>query len=106
MRETGHSCPWNSPPRQVSAAALITPSAAPPMPIARWSFVPRIADEIAAVTSPSWISLMRAPVARISSIRSSWRSRSSTIAVMSIGVRPNASAIAWMLSETGASRSM
>jgi len=28
-----------------------------------------MADEIAAVTSPSWISLMRAPVSRISSIR-------------------------------------
>jgi hypothetical protein len=35
--------------------------------------VPRIAAEIDAVTSPSWISLIRAPAARISSIRSWWR---------------------------------
>ena len=49
---------------------------------------------------------MRAPVSRISSTRSSCRSRSSTIAVMSIGLRPNASAIARMFWPTGASRSM
>jgi hypothetical protein len=40
------------------------------MPIARWSFVPRTAAEIDASTSPSWISLILAPAARISSIRS------------------------------------
>ena len=60
--------------------------------------MPRMAAEIDAVTSPSWISLMRAPDARISSIRSWWRGRSSTIVVMSLGRRPNASAIAWMFS--------
>ena len=45
----------------------------------RWSFVPRMAAVIEAVTSPSWISLMRAPEALISSMRSWWRGRSRTI---------------------------
>ena len=48
--------------------------------------MPRIAAEIDAVTSPSWISLIRAPAARISSIRSWWRGRSRTIVVMSLTV--------------------
>ena len=52
--------------------------------------MPRIAAEIEAVTSPSWISLMRAPAARISSIRSWWRGRSSTIVVMSFDVAAEA----------------
>ncbi len=56
--------------------------------------MPRIAAEMEAVTSPSGISLMRAPAARISSIRSWWRGRSRMIVVMSLGVRPKASAIA------------
>ena len=76
------------------------------MPIERWSFVPRIAAEMEAVTSPSWISLMRAPAARISSIRSWWRGRSSTIVVTSLTIRPKASAIALMLSPTGFFRSI
>jgi hypothetical protein len=76
------------------------------MPIARWSFVPRIAAVIDAVTSPSWISLMRAPAARISSTRSWWRGRSRTIAVMSRVFRPKASAIALTLSPMGRRRSM
>ena len=63
------------------------------MPTERWSFVPRIAAEMDAVTSPSWISLMRAPAPRISSTRSWCRGRSSTIVVMSFARRPNASAI-------------
>src|SRR4029078_13631902 len=61
----------------------------------------RRAALIDAVTSPSWISLMRAPDARISSIRSWWRGRSSTIAVTSLTMRPKASAIARTLSPTG-----
>ena len=68
--------------------------------------MPRIAAEIEAVTSPSWISLMRAPEARISSIRSWWRGRSSTIVVTSLTIRPKASAIARMLSPTGFFRSI
>src|SRR5579884_1922835 len=100
-RRVGHSCACSSPPRQRSAAAARTACRVPPIPIARWSFVPRTAALIDAVTSPSWISLIRAPAARISSIRSWWRGRSSTIAVMSLTMRPNASAIARMLSPTG-----
>ena len=69
-REVGQSCACTSPPRQRSAPAVSTAWRVPPIPIARWSFVPRIAAEIAAVTVPSWISLIRAPAARISSIRS------------------------------------
>jgi hypothetical protein len=52
-RETGQSCAWRSPPRQRRAAAARTACRVPPIPIARWSFVPRIAAEIEAVTSPS-----------------------------------------------------
>ena len=63
--------------------------------------MPRTAALIEAVTSPSWISLIRAPEARISSIRSWWRGRSSTIAVTSLTMRSNASAIARMFSATG-----
>ena len=81
--EVGHSCACNSPPRQRSAAAVSTAWRVPPIPIARWSFVPRMAAQIDAVTSPSWISLIRAPAARISSIRSWCRGRSRTIAVTS-----------------------
>src|SRR3712207_7683026 len=69
-RDVGQSCACSSPPRQRSAAADITACRVPPIPIARWSFVPRIAAEIDAVTVPSWISLMRAPAARMSSTRS------------------------------------
>ena len=78
----------------------------PPIPTARWSLVPRIDAEIEAVTVPSWISLMRAPAARMSSIRSWCRARSSTIVVTSFGRRPNASAIARMLSPIGFRRSI
>ena len=49
---------------------------------------------------------MRAPAARISSIRSWWRGRSRTIVVTSFTRRPNASAIAWMFSPTGRIRSI
>ena len=68
--------------------------------------MPRIAAEMLAVTSPSWISLIRAPAARISSTRSWWRGRSSTIVVMSATLRPKASAIAWTLCAIGWRRSM
>ena len=68
--------------------------------------MPRIAAEIDAVTSPSWISLIRAPAARISSIRSWWRGRSSTSVVMSFALRPNASATAAMFSAIGRIRSI
>ena len=68
--------------------------------------MPRTAALIDAVTSPSWISLIRAPAALISSIRSWCRGRSRTIAVMSLTIRSYASAIARMLSPTGRVRSI
>ena len=68
--------------------------------------MPRIAAEMDAVTSPSWISLMRAPASRISAIRSWCRGRSRTIVVTSPTRRPNASAIASMFSATGRLRSI
>ena len=54
------------------------------------------------MTSPSWISLIRAPASRISSIRSWWRGRSRTIVVTSLTIRPKASAIARTFSAIGA----
>ena len=76
------------------------------MPTARWSLVPRMAASMVAVMSPSAITLMRAPASRISAIRSSWRGRSSTTAVMSPTLRPNAAAIACRFSVTLFRRSM
>ena len=70
LRVVGQSWAWIPPPRQRSAAADMIACRVPPMPIARWSFVPRIAAEIDASTSPSWISLILAPAPRISSIKS------------------------------------
>src|SRR5919197_1744117 len=105
-RDVGQSCACSSPPRQRSAAADMIAWRVPPMPTARWSFVPRIAAEINTVTVQSWISLMRAPDARMSSIRSWWRGRSRTIVVMSFGRLPNASAIACTFSPIGFSRSI
>ena len=60
-RLVGQSCAWRPPPRQRSAAAERTAWRVPPIPIERWSFVPRIAAEIDAVTVPSPISLIRVP---------------------------------------------
>ena len=100
VRDSGHSWAWISPPRHCSAAAEMTPWDEPPMPTARWSLVPRMATSTVAVMSPSAITLMRAPASRISAIRSSWRGRSSTTAVMSATLRPNASATASRFSET------
>src|SRR4029079_16445033 len=74
-REVGQSCVCTSPPRQRSAPAVSTASRVPPIPIARWSFVPRIAAEIDAVTVPSWMSLIRAPEAGTASVNSWGRGR-------------------------------
>ena len=60
-RLVGQSCACIPPPRQRSAAAVRIAWRVPPIPIARWSFVPRTAAEMAAVTVPSPISLMRVP---------------------------------------------
>ena len=79
----GHSLPWISPPMHFSAAAAITPSGVPPMPTSMSTPVFGRAAEIAPATSPSEMKRMRAPVRRISSIRSRCRGRSSTRTVTS-----------------------
>ena len=58
--------PMKPPPRHFIAAAASTPSGAPPVPIATWMPVDSIAVAMQASTSPSEISLMRAPAARTS----------------------------------------
>src|SRR5258708_6225841 len=55
------SRPRISPPRHLSAAAASTPSGAPPVPMTAWTAVPDTATDIAAIKSPSSMSLMRAP---------------------------------------------
>ena len=80
---------------------MITPSGAPPIPITAWMPVPWTAQLIAADTSPSLISLIRAPVPRTSAIRSSWRGRSRMTTVMSVTLRRSASAIRWQFSAAG-----
>ena len=71
----------------------MTPSGAPPMPITAWTPVPDTAQLIAADRSPSPMSLIRAPAARTSAMRSSWRGRSRMTTVMSLTFRRSASAI-------------
>jgi hypothetical protein len=80
---------------------VITPSGAPPIPITAWTPVPCTAQLIAADTSPSEMSLIRAPVPRTSAIRSAWRGRSRMITVMSETLRRSASAIRWQFSAGG-----
>ena len=87
------------------AAAVSTPSGAPPMPITACTPLPATAAAMPADRSPSPISRMRAPVARISAMSCSWRGRSSTMTTRSSTRRPSACAIARRLSRTGASRS-
>ena len=94
-----------SPPRQRIAAAVSTPSGAPPMPITAWTPLPITAAVMPADRSPSPIRRMRAPVARMSAISFSWRGRSSTITTRSSTRRPSDCAMARRLNRTGASRS-
>ena len=71
-----------------SAAAASTPSGAPPEPM--YMSIPVFAVSaqwMTPATSPSVISRMRAPVARISAISASWRGRSSTQTMMPLGAR-------------------
>ena len=65
--------PKISPPRQRMAAAASTPSGAPPLPMTAWTPLPTTAAPMAAVRSPSPISRMRAPAARMSAISGSCR---------------------------------
>ena len=55
------------------AAAVSTPSGAPPVPITACTPVPTTAAVMPAERSPSPISRMRAPALRMSAIRRSWR---------------------------------
>ena len=55
-----------SPLRQRIAAAVSTPSGAPPVPITAWTPEPTTAAVMPAERSPSPINRMRAPVARMS----------------------------------------
>jgi len=70
------------------AAAVRTPSGAPPVPITAWTPDPTTAAAMPADKSPSPISRMRAPVARMSAISLSWRGRSRTVTTRSSTDRP------------------
>src|SRR5216684_807001 len=94
-------CPF----RHRKAAAVSTPSGAPPVPITACTPVPITAAEIPADKSPSPINRIRAPARRISSTSFSCRGRSNTITTKSSTSRSSRFAIAFRLSATGASRS-
>src|SRR6266566_3406055 len=95
-------CPF----KQRSAAAVSTPSGAPPVPITACTPAPTTAAEIPAERSPSPISRIRAPAARMSSINFSCRTRSSTTTTKSSTSRSSRFAIDFRLSATGTSRSI
>src|SRR5215204_3956426 len=59
---------WISPFKHFIAAAVMTPSGAPPIPINACMFVPATAAEIPAERSPSEIKRILAPVAHTSAI--------------------------------------
>ena len=97
LRNSSRPIIW--PPMHLSAAAASTPSGAPPEPM--YMSMPVFcgsAQWMTPATSPSVISRMRAPVARISSISASWRGRSSTQTMMPVALVPLARASAWMRS--------
>ena len=75
------------PARQRIAAAVSTPSGAPPVPITACTPLPTTAAAIPAERSPSPIRRMRAPVVRISSTSFAWRGRSSTMTTRSSTLR-------------------
>ena len=102
----GHSFPCSAPPTHLIAAAEITPSGVPPIPIRMSTPVKGCAAAIAGATSPSRIRFTRAPALRSSAIRSSWRSRSSTTTVTSFTSIPFASATRWTFSVGDASMSI
>ena len=84
----------------LSAAAAMTPSGVPPMPKRMSTPDSGIAVAMAPATSPSPIRRMRAPAARISATRSSWRGRSRIVAVTSVTSMPFAVATARRFSVT------
>ena len=73
------------------AAAARTPSGVPPMPKRMSVPAPGQPVAMAPATSPSEMRRMRAPVARTSATRASWRGRSRITAVRSRTGRPRAS---------------
>ena len=73
-----------------SAAAAITPSGVPPMPRRMSVPAPGHPVAMAPATSPSEMRRIRAPVARTSATRASWRGRSRMTAVRSRTGRPRA----------------
>jgi hypothetical protein len=94
--------PWIVPPRHFSAQAAMMPSGVPPMPSIRSIPVPSRAAMIAPATSPSVISLIRAPATRTSLMSSSCRGRSRMTTVTSCGEQALARATAAMLAAAGA----
>ena len=68
------------------------------MPITPCTPVPETAQLMAAERSPSEMSLMRAPVARISLMSDSCRGRSRMTMVMSVTFRRSESAMRWTFS--------
>ena len=94
----GASRPWMTPPRHLIAHAEMMPSGVPPTPSSRSMPVPSRAAMIAPATSPSVISLIRAPAARTSAMSCSCRGRSRMTTVTSCVEQPLARATARMLS--------
>jgi hypothetical protein len=94
----GQSLPWIAPRRHLIAAAEMTPSGVPPIPISMSTPANACAAAIDGATSPSRIRFTRAPVSRSSRIRFSCRSRSRTTTVTSLTSRPFAFATARTLS--------
>ena len=94
-----------SPPMQRSAAALMTPSGAPPIPTSMSIPVSGRQVLMAAETSPSVMSRILAPASRISRMSRSWRGRSRITTVRSSTYLPSASATARRFSRTGRVRS-
>ena len=76
------------------AAAEMTPSGVPPIPISRSTPVNGCEAAIDGATSPSRIRFTRAPDSRSSAISASWRSRSRTTTVTSVTSSPFAFATA------------
>ncbi|CAM5699613.1 hypothetical protein SVIOM74S_06916 [Streptomyces violarus] len=98
----GHSLPWIVPPRHFTAHAEMMPSGVPPMPSSRSTPVPSRSARIEPATSPSEISLIRAPVSRISLMMPSCRGRSRITTVTSSGADRLALATRRMFTDTGA----
>ena len=87
------------------AAAEMTPSGVPPTPHSRSTGERSLTACSAAETSPSGMSITRAPASRIALMPSSWRGRSSTTTITSPTSTPLRSATRATVSPIGRSRS-